>query len=78
MVEHAVANGLDVSSIDSVYLQGEEALREHERRNGYDLEYGPNGVMSAQQENTNDVVGSDVERIKERKREFTLPSRLST
>jgi hypothetical protein len=64
MAEFAKQNGLDPKTIDSVYLKGEEAIREHERRNGYDLDYGPNGVMSSQQENTNDTPGSDVNAIK--------------
>ena len=64
MIKHAKENGLDVDSVDSVYLKGDEAIREHERRNGYDLDYGPNGVMSSQQENTNDVLGSDVNAIR--------------
>jgi len=64
MLEHAKRNGLDPVTVDSVYLKGEEAIREHEKRNGYDLEFGPNGVMSSQQENTNDVSGSDVNAIK--------------
>lgn len=44
MVAHAEAQGLPASSVDSVYLKGEEAIREHERRNGYDKAWGPTGV----------------------------------
>lgn len=38
----AAAGGRD--NVDSVYLRGEEALAEHERRNGYNLAFGPGGV----------------------------------
>lgn len=65
MIQDAEMKGLKRESVESVYLQGEEAIAEHERRNGYDLELGPNGVMSSQQENTNGVVGSDVDAIKD-------------
>lgn len=41
----AVARGLPPDSVDSIYLQGEEAILEHERRNGYDKGWGPNGVQ---------------------------------
>lgn len=64
MLKNAADRGLGPDSVDSIYLKGEGAIQEHERRNGYDLEYGPNGVMSSQQENTNDVVGSDVGAIR--------------
>ena len=64
LIAKAKAGGQSIDSIDSIYLRGEEAILEHERRNGYDLEYGPNGVMSSQQENTNHVQGSDSNAIK--------------
>ena len=44
MVKAAEAKGLGADSVDSVYLRGEEAILEHEKRNGYDKEYGPYGV----------------------------------
>ncbi|WWC58909.1 uncharacterized protein I303_101454 [Kwoniella dejecticola CBS 10117] len=39
------AKGLDPESVDSVYLRGENAVQEHKKRNGYDKEWGPNGVI---------------------------------
>jgi len=48
MLEEAAAKGLPASSVDSVYLKGEEAIKEHEKRNGYDAEWGPNGVEGKQ------------------------------
>lgn len=45
MIADAEARGLDASAVDSVYLRGEEAVKEHERRNGYDKEIGPTGVV---------------------------------
>lgn len=39
------AAGGDADKVDSVYLRGEAALREHERRNGYDRPVGANGVQ---------------------------------
>jgi len=44
MLEHAKANGFPPSSVDSVYLQGEEAIRLHEERNGYDQPHGPGPI----------------------------------
>jgi hypothetical protein len=44
MIAAAIAKGLPASSVDSVYLRGEEAIAEHERRNGYDKAFGRNGV----------------------------------
>lgn len=41
MIEDSNKTGVPV---DSVYLRGEEAVLEHERRNGYDKAWGPNGV----------------------------------
>ncbi len=41
MVAHAKSKGLGPESVDSVYLRGPEAIKEHERRNGYDKEDGP-------------------------------------
>ena len=45
MIAAATARGEGPESVDSVYLRGEEAIREHERRNGYDKEWGVNGVQ---------------------------------
>lgn len=39
--------------VDSVYLKGDEALQEHERRNGYDRPWGPNGVMAKPKDKAN-------------------------
>lgn len=60
MIKAAEAKGLDRSSVDSIYLQGEEAIKEHERRNGYDKEYGPGGVLQLEGGNkfSNIVPGS--------------------
>ncbi|ORY34298.1 hypothetical protein BCR39DRAFT_517536 [Naematelia encephala] len=44
MLADAERKGLPPSSVDSVYLKGEKAIEEHERRNGYDKAFGPNGV----------------------------------
>lgn len=46
MIKHAEANGGSRDDVDSVYLRGIEAIKEHERRNGYDKAYGPNGVLA--------------------------------
>ncbi len=32
--------------VDSIYLNGEDAILEHERRNGYDKAWGPSGVQT--------------------------------
>jgi len=45
MLAAAAAKGLGPESVDSVYLRGEEAVLEHERRNGYDKPWGVNGVQ---------------------------------
>ena len=45
MLAAAAARGERPESVDSVYLRGEEAIKEHERRNGYDKEWGVNGVQ---------------------------------
>lgn len=34
-----------------MYLKGEDAILEHERRNGYDKSWGPNGVASSMKDN---------------------------
>jgi hypothetical protein len=44
MLADAKRRGLGPDSVDSVYLKGEEALREHEWRNGYDKAAGPGGL----------------------------------
>ena len=44
MIAAAAAEGLGRDSVDSIYLKGEEAIREHERRAGYDLAHGPGGI----------------------------------
>lgn len=45
MKRFAEENGQSADSVDSVYLMGEEAISEHEKRNGYDQAYGPGGVI---------------------------------
>jgi hypothetical protein len=30
--------------VDSIYLRGEEFIKEHEKRNGYDRPHGPGGL----------------------------------
>jgi hypothetical protein len=50
MVAEARREGLGPEAVDSVYLKGEEAIREHERRNGYDREVGPGGVLAKGEE----------------------------
>lgn len=46
LIAAAEAEGKDASSVDSVYLRGEEAIKVHERRNGYDKAIGPTGVVT--------------------------------
>ena len=45
MIAEAKRKGLGPESVDSVYLKGDEAILEHERRNGYDKPWGPGGVQ---------------------------------
>lgn len=45
MIKAAEAQGLGKESVDSIYLKGEEAIAEHEKRNGYDKAYPPTGVI---------------------------------
>lgn len=45
MIAHAKSKGGSERDVDSIYLKGEEAILEHERRNGYDKSVGPNGVV---------------------------------
>ncbi len=54
MIAAAKSKGLGPESIDSIYLKGEEAIREHEMRNGYDKPRGPAGV---QEDPSHDRVG---------------------
>ncbi|KDR66402.1 hypothetical protein GALMADRAFT_106528 [Galerina marginata CBS 339.88] len=44
MLEYAKAHGLPQDSVDSVYLRGEEEIRLHEQRNGYDQPHGPGPI----------------------------------
>jgi hypothetical protein len=48
MIAAAEAEGGSAADVDSVYLRGEEAILEHERRNGYDKEFGESGVSQTQ------------------------------
>lgn len=52
MIADAKAKGLGPESVDSIYLRGEEAVREHERRNGYDKAWGPTGVAAQERNQT--------------------------
>ena len=45
MIKAAQDKGLGPESVDSIYLKGEEAIMEHEKRNGYDKDFGPGGVL---------------------------------
>lgn len=54
LLADARARGVPESEVDSVYLRGEEAIAEHERRNGYDKSWGPNGVAATMRD---DAVG---------------------
>lgn len=45
LIAAAEEKGLSSESVDSIYLKGEDAIAEHERRNGYDKAYGPGGVI---------------------------------
>lgn len=51
MIEYAQAHGGSKADVDSIYLRGEEAIAEHERRNGYDKVYGPRGVLTGRSGN---------------------------
>jgi hypothetical protein len=46
MIKAAEAKGLTADSVDSVYLRGDDAILEHERRNGYDKKYSETGVQA--------------------------------
>jgi hypothetical protein len=50
MIAHAKAQGLTEDDVDSIYLRGEDAIREHEIRNGYDLPFGPTGVAGRERD----------------------------
>lgn len=51
MIADAEAKGGSAKDVDSIYLQGEEAILEHERRNGYDKAFGESGVVAQQSSN---------------------------
>ena len=53
MIKDARSRGLGMEAVDSVYLQGEQALLEHERRNGYDKAWGPHGVQRSMSDQVN-------------------------
>jgi len=55
MIAAAKKKGLGPESVDSIYLQGEAAIKEHEHRNGYDVPFGPAGVALSQTEQEEDV-----------------------
>lgn len=48
MIADAEARGGSAKDVDSVYLRGEQAIAEHERRNGYDKDFGEHGVSQTQ------------------------------
>ncbi|BEJ12560.1 hypothetical protein CspHIS471_0210200 [Cutaneotrichosporon sp. HIS471] len=60
MVKAAAEDGKPASSVDSIYLRGEDAIREHEKRNGYDKEIGPTGVVTDVLKDTRYVPNSAV------------------
>ena len=47
MVAAAKAKGQPETSVQSLYMRGPEVIREHERRNGYDLPHGPGGLCAS-------------------------------
>ncbi|ORX40215.1 hypothetical protein BD324DRAFT_616889 [Kockovaella imperatae] len=51
MIKDAESKGKSAKDVDSVYLRGEEAILEHERRNGYDKPWGPHGVQRHMKDN---------------------------
>lgn len=51
MIADAEAKGGSAKDVDSIYLRGQEAILEHERRNGYDKEFGESGVVANQGSN---------------------------
>lgn len=51
MIADAEARGGTANDVDSIYLQGDEAILEHEKRNGYDKEFGESGVVAQQSSN---------------------------
>jgi hypothetical protein len=53
--------------VDSIYLRGEEFIKEHEKRNGYDRSHGPGGLCLTPE----DPVGLEFE--KERMKVLGLP-----
>lgn len=52
LIEDAQSRGLTEADVDSVYLRGPDAIREHEVRNGYDLPFGPTGVAGQERNQT--------------------------
>ncbi|KAJ7105843.1 hypothetical protein C8R44DRAFT_745498 [Mycena epipterygia] len=58
LVATAKAKGLPADSVDSIYLRGEEFIKEHEKRNGYDRPHGPGGLCLTPE----DPVGLEFER----------------
>ena len=55
MVSDAKRRRLGPESVDSIYLRGEAAIKEHERRNGYDKAFGPSGVALQMKEKVEDI-----------------------
>jgi len=55
MIAAAKAKGLGPESVGSVYLKGDEAIKEHERRNGYDVPFGASGVSLELREKEEDL-----------------------
>ncbi|KAH8901708.1 hypothetical protein GQ53DRAFT_851719 [Thozetella sp. PMI_491] len=45
MIKAAEDEGLGPESVDSIYLKGEDAIREHEKRNGYDKDFSSAGAI---------------------------------
>jgi len=48
MIDAAKAKGLDESSVDSLFLKGDEAIKEFKHRNGFDLPINPSGCLMVQ------------------------------
>jgi len=58
LVAAAKAKGLPADSVDSIYLRGEEFIKEHEKRNGYDRPHGPGGLCLTPE----DPIGKEFEK----------------
>jgi len=57
MIEEAKRNNMPPESVGSIYQGTPEEIAEHERRNGYDKDWGPNGVRLIQDEDHKSLEG---------------------